>query len=97
MRHEVPNAIASDIGEVLSELAFLGYVPVGSRYSPESFGNYYVDLASPDGALRIVRDRLQYSVETQAIDQLKRAGMFRAFDDRETFQSALLSFLRAHK
>ena len=97
MKHDVPDAIASDLGEILSELASLGYVPVASRYSPESFANYYVDLESPDGALRIVRDKSQYHVDMQAIDELKRAGMFRAFDELDTFRIALISFLRGNK
>jgi len=94
MGHQIPAEVASDIGPLLDQLAELGYQPTDSRYSPESFGNYFVDLVSRDSVLRIVRDRSQYFIESALSEELRQAGMFRAFDDRTTFGNALLGWLR---
>jgi hypothetical protein len=95
MTHQIPKEVASDIGPLLSKLAELGYQATGSLYSPESFGDYYVDLMTGTTWLRIVRDRSQYYVDAASKEQLRQAGMFRAFDDRKAFEQALLQWLRA--
>lgn len=101
MPYQASQAIVDDLSELLKALATLGYELVGSRFSPESFGNYVIELASREGPLQIVRDRLQYYLgdtgEPECIAELKRAGMFRAFDDLQTFQPALLAYLRTRK
>jgi hypothetical protein len=95
MPHEIPKEVASDIGPFLSRLAELGYEPTGSLYSPESFGNYYVDLMYGKTWLRVVRDRNQYFIDTSSTAQLRKDGMLRAFDDRKAFEQAVLHWLRA--
>ncbi len=95
MAHQIPVEIAADIGPFLSRLAQLGYQPTGSLYSPESFGNYFVDLNSGNAWLRIVRDRGQYFIDVASKEGLRQAGMLRAFHDRKTFEQAVLEWLRA--
>ncbi len=95
MAHQLEKEIDSDIGHLIERLVELGYEPTGSLYDAKSFGNYYVDLSSGKTRLRIVRDRSQYYVEGSSTEQLRRAGMFRAFDDRSAFERALLDWLRA--
>ena len=95
MAHQLQKEILSDIGPLVSRLAEFGYEPTGSLYSPESFGNYYIDLNAGQRWLRIVRERSQYYVDTASKEQLRKAGMFRAFDDRSAFERALLEWLRA--
>jgi hypothetical protein len=97
MSHQLPKPVVDAIQNLLNELALLGYVLVSSRYSPESFGNFIVELKSSDGRLAIVRDRSQYylgETDDVAHAELKRAGMFQAFDDVQSFQTAVLSFIR---
>ena len=95
MTHQIPTEVASDIGPLLARLAELGYHPTGGSYSPESFGNYYVDLTKGKNWLRIVRERSQYFIDTTSKEQLRTSGMFRAFNDRDSFEQALLQWLRA--
>jgi hypothetical protein len=95
MTQSIPKQITRDIGDLLSRLAELGYMPTRAQYDAQSFGNYFVDLGSEQGWLRIVRDRNQYFVDVTSKEQLKNAGLFRAFDDRKEFERALLSWLSA--
>ena len=95
MSHRVPAEVTSDIGSLLRDLEALGYRPTESSYATESFGNYHVDLTSPRGWLRLVRDRSQYTIETESGEELRKAGLFRAFNDRNEFVSAVLQWLRA--
>jgi hypothetical protein len=94
MAHEIPKEVAKDIGPFLRRLADLGYEPYASLYDAKSFGNYYVDLRAGEFWLRVVRDRSQYYIDSKSTDQLRQAGMLRAFDDRKAFEQAVLEWLR---
>jgi len=93
--HQVPREVAEDIGPFLSQLAEFGYQPTDSHYDSQSFGNYYVDLLAGKTSLRIVRDRSQYYIDSKSTGQLQESGMLRAFDDRRSFEQAVLEWLRA--
>ncbi len=93
MAHQIHQEIATDIGPLLSQLAKLGYEATGSLYDSKSFGNYSVDLVFDKNWLRIVRDRSQYSVDVASKEQLREAGMLRAFEDRGAFERAVLEWL----
>lgn len=82
--------IRADIGSLLEGLAGLGYRIVASQYSPESFGNWVVDLTGPT-TFRICKDRSQFIV-TADQQSLERAGLLRAFDDREEFSRLVLEW-----
>jgi hypothetical protein len=97
MAHEPAKQISSDIGSLLSRLAEFGYEPVGSQYSAESFGNYFIDFKSRTGSFRVVRDRSQYYVDTGSDEELRQAGMLQAFDDRGAFEAALLNWLAGQR
>jgi hypothetical protein len=91
MKH-LPVEIVQDLQGLLDRLNALGCVPAGGRYDPDVFGNYYVNFSGRKGPFRIIRDRSQYMVEgDRAV--LERAGLWRAFDDREEFAARLLSWL----
>ena len=89
----VPPEITRDIGHLLDTLAQIWIVPTESR-SSESFGNYCVDCRAPFGWLRISRDRSQYIADIRSKNELKAAGLFRAFDDKNEFTATLLAWLR---
>jgi len=91
----LPRAIDEDLGAFLGMQKKRGFRIVGSKYSPESFGNYFVDLQAADSWVRIVRDRLQYFIHTKSPDDLRKADMLRAFDDRAAFETAVLAWLDA--
>jgi hypothetical protein len=94
MASELPRAIARDIGSLLDELGTLGLRVTDSRYDPDAFGNYLVDLDSPLGWLRIVCERRQYILHGPSREVLEGAGLWRAFDSKDEFATALLRWLR---
>ena len=89
----LPPEISSDIGQLLHDLANLGFAPTGFRYSPEHFGNYFIDLRGTH-EMRIVRDRSQYTVDILGID-LEAAGLRHAFNDPNVFSEKLLSWVKS--
>jgi hypothetical protein len=91
--HHIPEEITNDLGELLSQLAALDFIPRASRYEPQSFGNYYVTLSRADGFLRIIRDRSKYCIDGER-KELEPVGLWRAFDDREEFAKKLLSWVK---
>jgi hypothetical protein len=95
MPQQIPQEIAEDIGAFLSQLYELGYELTDCRYDAQAFGNYHVDLSAGKSWLRIGRDRSQYFVDGSSKEQLRDAGMLRAFDDREAFEDAVLRWLAA--
>jgi hypothetical protein len=82
--------IRAEIGFLLEALAGLGYWVVAADYSPESFGNWVVELAGPT-AFRICKDRSQFMI-TADRQSLERAGLWRAVDDREEFARLVLAW-----
>jgi len=86
----IAPAIRADIGVLLDQLARLGYPVVDSRYSPECFGNWVVELAGPN-VFRMCKDRSQ-SMVTADRRSLERADLWRAFDDREAFARLVLAW-----
>jgi hypothetical protein len=84
--------VALDLAELLPQLAAHGFHPGRCEYAPDVFGNYLVDFSAPTKSFRLIRDRSQYMLEGDQ-EELRDAGLFRAFDDKKEFQSALLSWL----
>jgi|SRR5271156_4442983 len=92
--HKVSRSLAleiqGDIGALMSKLQLLGWTVTDSRYEANLFGNWYVDLEGRCPAIRLVKDRSQYMVREVPIEILKAAGLWRAFDDLEEFQAAVV-------
>lgn len=82
-RGMIAPEIRADAGPLLDELERLGYQVAAAEYSAESFGNWYIDMAGPK-AFRMIKDRGQFLVDGEE-DALRRAGLWRAFDDRAEF------------
>jgi hypothetical protein len=92
----LPEQIAADLGDLVAELEKLGLRVTNSRYDAQSFGDYFVDLAGPFDTLRLSRDRLRYIILGDE-GLLKRLDLFHAFDDREEFQKAVLTYVRSDR
>jgi hypothetical protein len=88
----VPPEIAEDIGGLVEQLGSLGFRPVGSR-SAEAFNDYVIEFSSGERRFSIARDKYQYMIDGD-MDELRRQGLWRAFDDRSEFEAAVLSWLR---
>jgi hypothetical protein len=86
--------ISADIGPLIEQLEGLGLRIEGWRYDAKTFGNFYVDFTGPNGSFRIIRDRSQYILDGD-ISRLKELGLFRAFDSRDDFGVAVLSFAQS--
>ena len=56
-------------------------------------GNWYVDLRRSGLTLRLVKDRLQYMILDPPTEELKVAGLFRAFNSMEEFRRAVISWI----
>jgi hypothetical protein len=82
--------ILADIGPLLDALLGRGYRVVASEYSPEHFGNWFVDLAGPS-AFRLCRDRSQFIVSAER-RLLEPAGLWRAYDDVADFSQRVLAW-----
>lgn len=91
----LPGPISDDFGDLLPALAEAGFLPSAGEYSPDTFGNYWVDVAGARGSMRIVRDRGQYFVTGCPREVLERAGLWRTFGDREEFQDRIVAFVRS--
>jgi hypothetical protein len=87
-------AILEDIGTLLTELEGLGVKETASQYDEKHFGNFYVDVTGRRGSFRIVRDRGQYLLDGD-LERIKALGLWRAFDSREEFHVAALTYARA--
>ncbi len=90
----IATAIQQDIGPLLAELSKLKMGVVESTFDVTSFGNYKVALAGPTDSFAIVRDKGQYLIDGD-VNALKRMGLWRAYDSREDFRTAVLAYARA--
>jgi hypothetical protein len=88
----IPVEVETEAGELIAELHSAGWTVSTSRYDGKSFGNWYVDLRRADLTLRLVKDRSQYMVDGPPTNEIKAAGLYRAFDDLEEFRHAIVKW-----
>jgi hypothetical protein len=95
MADKLPQRVADDLSVILPALREIGYEPVAWMYSPESFGDWFVDFAGPcSHRFRITLDRSQYIVDADN-EELTKVGLLQAFDNRDEFSAALFAWLRS--
>jgi hypothetical protein len=75
MAHTLPSPVAEEAASLVHALKRVGYRVTGSLYSPESFGNWYIECDGPNGKLRVVKDRGYFSVEGERT-VLEPAGLW---------------------
>jgi hypothetical protein len=89
MTQILPSQIAKDVGALISDLQAKGWTISFARYDAQSFGNWYVDLCQVDDCIRLTKDRSQYMFDGPPAAEIKTAGLWKAFDDREEFCQAV--------
>lgn len=82
----------AEAGKAISCLVERGWQICGHRYDQQSFGNWYVDFCRQGRTIRLVKDRSQYVVAGTA-DELKAHGLWRAFNEVEEFQRAVIAWV----
>jgi hypothetical protein len=89
----LPSAVTGEIRSIIEELLEKGWNVSSFRYDRKSFGNWYVDLARFRFEFRIVKDRSRYFVSGPSMNELRRVGLGRSFDDQEQFRRALVAWV----
>lgn len=92
MSPELNEHVRSEVGEELQSILEAGFTVHASMYSETDFGNFYVDLRRGTEELRLARDRNQYMVQGDEAE-LKRAGLWRAFNSKAEFFDALRRYV----
>ena len=86
--------ISEAIWRLLSKLQELGAQFDADTYSRESFGNFYVDCTLRGKHFRLFRDRSQYMIDGD-MDELKRLGLWRAYDSVEDYSAAVVNYAKS--
>jgi hypothetical protein len=81
--------VETEVGALISQLHQAGWIVSVSRYDAKAFGNWYVELRRANGLIRLSKDRSQYQIDGSNIEEIKSAGLWRAFDDLEHFRRAV--------
>jgi hypothetical protein len=91
MLSDLNENVRHEIGAELEPILSAGFSVRESDYSEADFGDFYVDLRRGTDQLKIIRDRGQYMVQGDDVE-LRRAGLWKAFDSKVEFFSALTSY-----
>jgi hypothetical protein len=91
MLSDLNENVRHEIGAELEPILSAGFSVRESDYSEADFGDLYVDLRRGTDQLKIIRDRGQYMVQGDDVE-LRRAGLWKAFDSKVEFFSALTSY-----
>jgi hypothetical protein len=75
--------VETEVGALISQLHQTGWTVSASRYDAKAFGNWYVELRRTNRLIRLSKDRSQYQIDGSNIEEIKNAGLWRAFDDLE--------------
>ena len=83
--------VQSEAGSLIEILRNAGWTVVDSQYSAQHFGNWLIDLTRDRRSIRLTRDRSQFIVDGP-VEELKSAGLFKAFDEWPEFQQAVIAW-----
>jgi hypothetical protein len=88
----IPIEVEVEAGKLISELHSAGWTVSTSHYDAKLFGNWYVDLTRAGHTMRLVKERSQYMIAGLPIQQIKAAGLWKAFDDFQEFRHVLIKW-----
>ena len=75
----LPVEVQADLHTLISYLLEKGWTICGSGYDADCFGNWYVKLSHADRIIQLVKDRSHYTIEGLSAQELKIAGLWKAF------------------
>lgn len=91
--NQLPTEIQAQLRRLIPVLSKLGWELTEARYMPLVFGNWGVKFEKLDLSFTVIKDRSQYMVDGVDIEKLKAAGLWRAFDDLNEFEDAIIAWL----
>jgi hypothetical protein len=86
---DLPVEIARDADGLFAAMRTVGWTVVRFSYDAAVMGNWQVGLLRGGHSLQIVRDKSQFFIEGPPAEELKAAGLWRAFDDSTKFCDAV--------
>jgi len=89
---KLPAEVEAEAGALFSELHAGGWKVCASGYDTRTFGNWYVDLRRADNAMRLVKDRSQYMIDGPPTEEIKAAGLWRAFESLDKFRQVVIKW-----
>jgi hypothetical protein len=89
----LPTEVEIEIGVVIAVLNNAGWQNTSSRYDAKIFGNWCIDFCRGGQTIRLVKDRSQYMIFGSQEEEIKAAGLFRAFDDLHEFRQSVSQFI----
>ena len=89
----LPDDIAREARLLISALQTAGWTLLEARYDAKTMGNWYLDLARDGLSLRLVKDRSQFFIDGPPVEELKAAGLWRAFEDFAEFQQVIVNWM----
>jgi hypothetical protein len=89
----LPDKVEAEAASLLAELRALGWTVVACRHDPQHFGNWSIALQLGERTIRLVEDRSQYMFDGPPAEELKAAGLWKAFDDFEEFRQAVMRWV----
>jgi hypothetical protein len=87
---KLPDKVEAEAASLLAELRALGWTVFAYRHDPRHFDNWSIDLQLAARTIRLVKDRSQYMFDGPRTEELKAAGLWKAFDDFEEFRQAVI-------
>lgn len=93
--NQLPTEIQAQLRRLIPVFSKLGWELTEARYTPQIFGNWYIKLAKRDLSFTMIKDRSQFMVDGVDIEKLKAAGLWRAFDDLNEFEDAIIAWLES--
>jgi hypothetical protein len=82
----LPVEVETELGPLVSQLHQAGWMFSTSRYDAKVFGNWWVELHREDRWIRLSKDRSQYLIDGSNIEEIKAAGLWKAFGDLQEFR-----------
>ena len=86
---KMPVEVEKEAGPLLAELRAGGWQVSASEYDASAFGNWLITLQRDGVVMRLLKDRSQYMVDGLPTEELKAAGLWRAFNTLNEFQMAV--------
>jgi dipeptidase len=89
---DLPVEVETEVGALIAQLQTAGWIVSAHHYDAKHFGDWYIDLYRAGHRIRLVKDRSQYIFDGPPVEEIKAAGLWKAFDDLHEFQQSVSKF-----